>query len=545
MYCRKIALIASLLCVLCLPHLQGIGFAATVTVNENTVYQAIDGFGGYGGLTYRVPPYNDAWVRLIVDSLGITMLRLMMPTGYEGVNDNADPSVFDTTKILWNRGADGGTLTDMLSYIEAVSDYAKSKNQPLKLIVTSWSPEAWMKSNNSINGGTLNGNMYDEYAEWVVQFLKLVKSRCGTEIFGYCIQNEPELAMWYISCTMSASVYRDVSKVLGARIRQEGLNTKLYGSDCVGTTCITSGWAATLGGDSTCAGYYHAFSVHGYENNGTTGNPGSAQAWQAAGAAATRYGKHLWMTETAGYGGASATQWQQAWNAAQGFFNALGAGNANGWTWWQLASSQAKYDNGEALMVWENPGTITTISPRFYVHEHFCKYVWPGSVRVSAVSNDTANTKALAFVDQQRGLLTIQLLSFNGTQGLSVSVGGNSVPTQYRVYQTTSTLNCRDQGVMAANGTIDLPAQSITSLVGGFPVSVAPGRQARQGAPAYAVPAKQRRVYAIDGRLVSATRKMGADGSLRMSSKGVYIAVDAAAARKTSRVIAAGSAAQP
>lgn len=84
----------------------------------------------------------------------------------------------------------------------AMAQQAASK--PIGLMVTPWSPPAWMKTNHSrIGGGELKPKYYAVWAEYICRFIKSYMD-AGAEIKMLSCQNEPKAIQTWDSCIMGA-----------------------------------------------------------------------------------------------------------------------------------------------------------------------------------------------------------------------------------------------------------------------------------------------------------------------------------------------------
>jgi len=89
-----------------------------VIVNHAQQYQTIEGFGGFGAKEVwwsSGPFYNTAWLDLVIDDLGLTILRDRIPATFELSNDNSDPASLDLSKFNFtNRAGHHAAMVDRL-----------------------------------------------------------------------------------------------------------------------------------------------------------------------------------------------------------------------------------------------------------------------------------------------------------------------------------------------------------------------------------------------------------------------------------------------
>lgn len=97
----------------------------------------------------------------------------------------------------------------------------------LKLIVSPWSPPAWMKTNGQMNQG---GKLRAEYREaWALHYARFIQAyeAEGVPVWGLTVQNEPKATQRWDSCVYTADEERDfVKNHLGPLLRREGLGDR-------------------------------------------------------------------------------------------------------------------------------------------------------------------------------------------------------------------------------------------------------------------------------------------------------------------------------
>lgn len=117
-------------------------------------------------------------------------------------------------------------------YIIPMIKNALRKNPNLKLLATSWSPPAFMKSNKSlVSGGKLLREYYDLYAEYLATYI-LEYQKKGISIDFMTIQNEPNAIQKWESCLFSGQEEADFAEYyLHPKFMQKGIQTKILGWD--------------------------------------------------------------------------------------------------------------------------------------------------------------------------------------------------------------------------------------------------------------------------------------------------------------------------
>lgn len=437
--------------------------AATVTITESTTYQTIEGFGAFGGLypTWaRSPLFTDAFVSTVVNDLGISMTRY-----------------------------DYSTDAEVMSFFRKLKE-----NGMERIIISTWSPPAEWKTNNStINGGSLKPEYYDDFGRLCASTIRTIKQQTGIDIYGISLQNEPAFAEPYTSCVYTATEYRDLVKIAGPTIHAEFPNVKLFGAEDMLARWTASGaFPGPLMSDTASRRQMGALAVHGY-SDGVHPTPASASAsmWTRAATNCASVGKPLWMTETSGY---QHDTWSECLQLAEMIYAALKFGKISAWVWWQLSEAEKTpaTDDRYSLMSDGNP------TKAYYVSKQFYRYIRPNAVQVLSSCDDTL-VYSVAFKHTADRTFTVVLVNSASSQKtVSIARGG---PTSYRAYRTSSSQNCVDAGTVNA-GSVTLPASSVTTLfaqdyatgVAGVRAPVVRG--AMTGVPDNAM------TFAIDGRRV-------------------------------------------
>lgn len=339
-----------------------------------------------------------------------------------------------------------------------------------KLIVSIWSPSTWMKHSNQVGNGTQSSNsapsytntpnsgsnqlrldMYNEFAERCVAYIKIIRQETGIDIYALSIQNEPRFSQFYASCVYDGNALRDVVKVVGKRLKDEGLSTKLFLPEDVGWLQGIENMTRPTLDDPIARGYVDIIAVHGYDLDGVTAASTSAQTWQTMYSWGAPYNKPLWMTETSGYENNLAG----AVKLAKAMYTAIKYGNVSAWLHWSLSTTTL---DSYSLM-----STAGEKSKRYFVSKNFYRYIRPGAVRVEASADDGTNVYPLSFQHPAENSSTIILINDTGS-GKPVKLTGNGLPTQFTKYITSVDDNTKDYGVVNSADVILLPANSVVTL---------------------------------------------------------------------------------
>jgi glucuronoarabinoxylan endo-1,4-beta-xylanase len=438
-------------------------FAQTITVNKSVQYQTIDGFGGFGPrkVWWDSGPWYDAeYLNQTIDSLGVNIFRTQIYWDGELANDDSNPNTFNWTGFNFGPASDNGKQFPFITALSA---------KGAKIIGTVWTPPLWMKlfadstripsqcyncNNCAIGsparrpcGGSLNPVYYSEFAEYLVAYVKTLKQQTGVDLYGISIQNEPWFANPFEATVVKPAEYADILKIVAQRFEAEGLTTKFFGPEHMAEWSwgIQTQYVNEILNDSTVKPYLDIYAVHSYVD-GVTPDYGSAAGWtNLYNNITVAHGKSIWMTETS----SSDTGYTLGFNMSRALYLALKFGRVTGWVYWYMA---------DAMIVNNVPTKLG------YALKNYYRYVRPGAVSVDATSSDP-EILPLAFEHVTDSSTTIVLIN-NGTttKTITLTVSGGSIPSQYTIYRTSATENCINAGAMNSSGTIQLPAQSITTL---------------------------------------------------------------------------------
>ncbi len=164
----------------------------TIVLDSTTTYQSIDGFGAAltGSSAYLINKLSaPARAALLTDlfdpakGIGLNQLRITIGSSdfSVGTYSYCDQPDINTFAIPERDRVD---LLSVLKQIKAI-------NPTIKILASPWSAPAWMKSNNSMYGGSLKGSeVYDAFGEYFVKYIKAFEAE-GITIDAITIQNEP------------------------------------------------------------------------------------------------------------------------------------------------------------------------------------------------------------------------------------------------------------------------------------------------------------------------------------------------------------------
>jgi O-glycosyl hydrolase len=441
-----------------------------LAIDPNTRYQTIEGFGGFGAQKVwwaQEPFYDDAFVSRLINDLGVTILRDNIPISFEPVNENDDPQNLDLSRFNLSDDTPGADshLGQHIPYLRAMQEAGLQK-----FIATVWSPPIWMKHNDHRGNGVddpsspeaysapsydntpdentnqLKRENYEEFAEYCVAYIRTIEQETGLEVYALSIQNEPVFSQFYASAVYSPEAYRDLLKIVGQRLEDEGINTRLFGTEDVQIFDRIQNFLNVINSDPEAQEQLDIIAIHNYKDDGIQPSDEGPSNWQRTREIANANEQQLWMTETSGF----EDGWEGAFSLAKSIYNALHFGKVNAWVYWQMSDGgdQALISNGEP-------------TDRYHAAKHFYRYIRPGAVQIGSSSEDE-DVLILAYEHPQDLSSTLVLIN-NHNSDQVVELGGTSY--EYQVFQSDAQQEFEEKGSFRG-GRLILPAQSVTTLYG-------------------------------------------------------------------------------
>lgn len=275
------------------------------------------------------------------------------------------------------------------------------KGGPLKMLISPWSPPAWMKTNEQMCHG---GKLKTEYrATWALFYAKFIKAyeAAGVSIWGLTVQNEPAAKQTWESCLYTAEEERDfIRDYLGPVLAREGLgDKKIFAWDHNRDSLYER--AKVILGDAKAASYVSGMAFHWYSGGHFEEVRKTREAFPE---------KELLFTEGCLEGGMKLGQWDRGEHYARNMIGDFTNG-ANGWLDWNLLLDPAGGPNHVANFC-DAPVVADPVANRVYYQSsyyyigHFSKYVKPGARRVQCTSTDR-RLAAVAFQNPDRTVATI------------------------------------------------------------------------------------------------------------------------------------------
>ncbi|WP_458526033.1 glycoside hydrolase family 30 protein [Onishia taeanensis] len=301
-----------------------------------------------------------------------------------------------------------------------IRDAQAMLGRPIDLLVSPWSPPAWMKTNGEMNhGGRLRPECRAQWAHYFVRFLRGLQEE-GLSVWGVTVQNEPEAVQRWDSCLYSATEERNfIRDHLGPALREAGLGD-------VRIVCWDHNRdhlyerAEAILGDPETAPFVWGAGYHWYMDDCFDNVQAVHDAFPDKG---------LLFTEGCQEGGPHRDSWSVAERYARSMINDLRRWT-QGWIDWNLAldedggpnhvgnlcSAPALVDPGQRQFRWQ---------PSYHALGHVARFVPPGSVRILSAAGLDALAH-VAFVRPDGGLVLVVLNTTEADIDWSLVIGGDA-----------------------------------------------------------------------------------------------------------------------
>jgi glucosylceramidase len=393
------------------------GSGPVITVNPNSTYQSMVGFGASftdaaAWNVFNSPRRDEIMNALFNPSSGVGMSWLRQPVG---------ATDFSRSFYTYNDGAADPSLSRFSiahdnPYILPLVRQAKALNPQLSIMASPWSAPAWMKTNNNLIGGSLNDSRVGVYADYLVKFAQAYGA-AGAPIAYMSVQNEPNFSPpGYPGMLMSAGQQSTIINNLVPKLRAAGLSTRLLGYDHNWDNTSYAQQVNNSAGANVAGSAWHCYG----------GNPSGQSTVRNA-----QPGKEIFFTECSGTSsGTDAATFRDTlrWQGIN-----LAIGTTRNWartvTTWNMAldanHGPVIGSCGNCMGVVTTNGSNVTYNAEYYVLGHLSKFVKPGAVRIDSTGYGEGGIQNVAFRNPD-GTIVLVALNSGGTQNFQVSFGGQS-----------------------------------------------------------------------------------------------------------------------
>ncbi|MEH0153304.1 carbohydrate-binding protein [Limibacter armeniacum] len=401
--------------------------ANTITLDEQTTYQTIEGFGFAltQGSAQALSTLNSSTRSALLNELfnptsgnAISIVRISI--GASDLSNSVYTYNENSGDVNMNNFSLAGPDQD---YLIPILQQILSINPSIKVLATPWTAPTWMKTNGTWIGGSLNSAYYGAYANYFVKYLDAMAA-LGINVWAITPQNEPENPYNEPSMLMNSTEQKSfINGHLGPAIAASGHGTKIIAFD---HNCDNTAYPIdVLNGSS----YVDGAAFHLYAGN-----------ISAMSTVRNQTGKNVYFTEqftssNGSFGG------DLGWH-----MNNVVIGSLRNWSKsvieWNLANNSSlgpKTPGGcsECLgAITVNGSSSFTRNVSYYIISQVSKFVQPGAVRFATNTPSTLANVAMKNPDGSKvllvhntggGAITFKVVS--GSDAFSYTLDGGAVVT--------------------------------------------------------------------------------------------------------------------
>ncbi len=208
------------------------GLAGTIAIDPAKSYQDVLGFGAAftDAACYNFNQLTpDSREQLLHEFFSPSEMNLSVCRTCIGASDYATKA-YSYSEVGPDPELKNFSIDHDKEYILPSMRLARKINPDLFLLGSPWSPPAWMKTSNSMLGGTLRKTYYGPYAQYFVNYLKAYEAE-GVVINAVSSQNEVDTDQ---DARMPACLFGQeyeiefISRHLGPAFEANGLKTKIW-----------------------------------------------------------------------------------------------------------------------------------------------------------------------------------------------------------------------------------------------------------------------------------------------------------------------------
>lgn len=297
------------------------------------------------------------------------------------------------------------TERDEKYLLPMLHDAQKAAGKPIGLLVSPWSPPAFMKTNGDMNhGGKLKPAYWNLWAKCLAKYVRFYREQ-GCDVRMISIQNEPAAVQIWDSCIYTAEEEGRFSITLRAALEAEGCgDVQILAWDHNKDILVyrAQETMSVPGTDESVSG----FAVHWYTGDHFDAVRLVKERWPD---------KNVWFTEGcveySRFDGM--TPLQKAEMYAHDILGNLNAGISGSIDWNLLLDSKGGPNHVgnfcEAPVMLNADGSDFEVMSEYYYIGHFSRYIHPGAVCLGC-SSFSADVEAAAF-ENPDGTKTAVLLN--------------------------------------------------------------------------------------------------------------------------------------
>lgn len=397
-----------------------------ITVDSRRRYQEITGFGASftDSSAWLVGTrldrgQRDAVMRDLFSDQGIGLSFLRQPMGASDFAVNGNYSYDDVPAGQTDPSLAHFSIDHDRAYVIPLLQQARRLNPELTVMASPWSPPGWMKTSDSMIGGTLKADAYQPLADYFAKFLEGYAA-AGVPVRYITPQNEPlYVPSGYPGMSLSAEQQNNLIKnYLGPALRDRKLRTGILAYD---HNWDVIGYPETMYADPASTGFVTGTAWHCY------GGDVRAQS-----VSHNNYpNKPAWQTECSG--GTWEGDEQAGFAAGMGLVINSTRDWAKGVIRWNMALDQNNGPTNGGCLTCRGVVTVAQDAAGHWSYAktvdywalgHASKFVRPGAHRIASSSLGTGDVQDVAFVNPDGSTALVAFNSATTARTFRVQWGG-------------------------------------------------------------------------------------------------------------------------
>jgi glucuronoarabinoxylan endo-1,4-beta-xylanase len=411
------------------------------TIDMNIRHQKIEGFGATGAYyTKNLLEHKkkDKLFDLLFKDLDLDILRI---SNYYEIDTNS-----------------------FNGEIEVAKEGEAILGKDLKIMISSWSPPTYMKSNGNIVGGTLkkiDGRfVYDKFADWWCNSV-VACTKAGVRVDYISIQNELDYEAPWNSCVFTSTETSDTNVAAYDKAFEtvwQKLNTKMGTKmpKMLAPETSSLGNAKRYIEEIDSLSHVYGYAEHLYDCSGCGSAPDRfIPSMKSFANFVMQHGnKPSFQSEFEDGAGT----WEKAINVALVMHNALTIGQMSAYLYWDLF-----WAPGSGLVSLDDSSTYT-IKPNYYTFKQYSAFIDADWQRVEA-STDNTGIRISAYISPDNKKLTAIIINTTDSTNISLNLSiKNFSISKGEIYRSSQMENCILIGKYNKQAPIKISANSVTTL---------------------------------------------------------------------------------
>jgi glucosylceramidase len=300
-------------------------------------------------------------------------------------------------------------------------------NPKVKIMASPWSPPGWMKTSNSMVGGSLKRDCYDVYARYLIKYVVEMRKR-GISIDAITVQNEPEYGTAKYPCMLMSAEEQKVfvRDYLGPKLKAQKEKLKIILFD---HNCDNPSYPISILNDKQARQYIAGSGFHHYAGN--------------VDALCTVHNAHpdkdLYFTEQSGGGWAPNFSDNVQWYTGHLMVGAMRCWSKNLLLWNLALDENDGPKNNGCPNCWgivrvKTDGTVER-NAEYYSLGHYGRFVRQGAARVTS---DAGRVDNVAFVNPNGEKVVIAANRSDKPQQVTFTFGGKMVRHTFEPHEVST-----------------------------------------------------------------------------------------------------------